>query len=291
MAIGDLNGNDCGDDLYADFPDVDDGGALDRLLSSLQNPAPQPDGGTSSIALHSMSSSVSSDSSAGTTGLNSLAESTHSPCGSATSEVTTGSSLTSISRGAGSRPKFLALCVNTGGIYKTLAEIEASDTDTDLTAFRKMKEGYLKTRGVRARFSYLVRPIGVEFVHFNLWSRRRGYLSVCDRPNSIPPLDSGEYEYAPKPLKPLVPMPPRVIDCGDDQSPGPCFGWGIHVIEGPNRSVIAGMVVLAVLVGIVTSAIWSAVRGDVQGGFAIGAMIVAVPSVALTAVVFRLEGV
>ncbi|KAK3946378.1 hypothetical protein QBC46DRAFT_335820 [Diplogelasinospora grovesii] len=89
----------------------------ETMLSSLQNPAPQP-------ALEQQSSGVYAQS----LRIGNL-RGYHGEC-----------SLTSISRGAGPRPKCLALCVNTGGIYKTPAELEASDTDTDLTAFQKYLE-------------------------------------------------------------------------------------------------------------------------------------------------------
>ena len=60
--------------------------------------------------------------------------------------------------------KFLALCVNTGGIYKTLVEIDTADTESDAVVFQKMKQAYKNTRGLRYRFRFIIKPVAVEFV-------------------------------------------------------------------------------------------------------------------------------
>lgn len=63
-----------------------------------------------------------------------------------------------------SKSKYLALCVNTGGIYKTLAEIDATGMTSDRAGFQKLKERYLKARGFRSKFSFLMKPVTLEFV-------------------------------------------------------------------------------------------------------------------------------
>lgn len=65
-------------------------------------------------------------------------------------------------------PKFLALCVNTGGMYKTLAELDMSRINSDGEAFSQMKKAYLQYRGVRSRLHFLVKPVTVEFVRVSL---------------------------------------------------------------------------------------------------------------------------
>lgn len=52
----------------------------------------------------------------------------------------------------GTKSKFLALCVNTGGIYKTLAQVDLTDIKSDTVAFLKMKQAYIVTRGLRSQF-------------------------------------------------------------------------------------------------------------------------------------------
>ena len=60
--------------------------------------------------------------------------------------------------------KYLALCVNTGGMYKKLAEIDTSRIKSDSEVFSQMKKAYLEHRGLRSRLSFLIKPVTVEFV-------------------------------------------------------------------------------------------------------------------------------
>jgi hypothetical protein len=66
------------------------------------------------------------------------------------------------------RPRYLALCVNIGGIYKTLAEINTTSITSDARLFLGLKEEYLKKRGLRSRFRFLVKPTTVEFVQVSV---------------------------------------------------------------------------------------------------------------------------
>ncbi|QBZ61174.1 hypothetical protein PoMZ_08120 [Pyricularia oryzae] len=111
------------------------------------------------------------------------------------------------------RPKYLALCVNTGGIYKTLAEINTTRMASDAEVFQNMKAAYVQTRGRLSRFWFLVKPVTVEYIQasFTLWNLRSGYVSVTERPKAIPPSGSIEYEYNPDPLTPMPPMPPEIF--------------------------------------------------------------------------------
>ncbi|KAJ5320655.1 hypothetical protein N7508_000938 [Penicillium antarcticum] len=78
----------------------------------------------------------------------------------------------------------------------------------------------------------------------------------------------------------------RVIDCDEA-----CFGWGMHVIEGPNREVIFSMMMITILASVLTGVLWSTLRDDLQGGTGMGALIVALPPAILTAFLFRLGGI
>jgi hypothetical protein len=77
----------------------------------------------------------------------------------------------------------------------------------------------------------------------------------------------------------------RVIDC--DSVP---YGWGIHIIEGPNREVIFWIIMLTILASVLVSALWASLHKDVQGGAGLGTLIVALPPVILAAFLFRLGG-
>jgi hypothetical protein len=226
--------------------------------------------------------------------------------------------------------KYLALCVNTGGIYKTLGEIEVSAVRSDGHLFNLMKKTYHDLRGFRAKFNFLIKPVEIQFVlvsqntgasvpadryKFNLWNIREGFISICDKPKSIPPTNTNEYEYTPRPLVPLPPMPSevflhylehedkdlcltksvwtprlplrlhkRIIECDI-----PTYGWGIHVIEGPNRSAVFWIVITAIFGSILASILWSSLRNDIQGGIGIGTLIIAVPPVIMMAFLFRLS--
>jgi hypothetical protein len=212
--------------------------------------------------------------------------------------------------------KFLQLCVNTRGPYITLEELDVgSSSISDAQVFQMIKEAYFKCRGFRSRFAFLIKPVTVEFVRFTMWSKRSGFVWICARPQSMPSVDDRGWEYSPCPLDWLPPMPPTVfihyLEHGDsDLNPlrntwvprlpkkvngktaicddGTC-GWGIHIIEGPNRIAVFWTILLTVLAGIVTFIVWSQVRHDQQGGAGIGALIVALPSVILTAFLFRLD--
>jgi hypothetical protein len=59
---------------------------------------------------------------------------------------------------------YLALCINTGGMYKKLAEIDVSSTTSDAALFLEMKTRYERTRGWWSRFNWLVRPMTIEFI-------------------------------------------------------------------------------------------------------------------------------
>ncbi|KAM6511763.1 hypothetical protein FALCPG4_016758 [Fusarium falciforme] len=217
----------------------------------------------------------------------------------------------------GTRPKFIALCVNTGGIYKTLSEVDLTGIKSDMAGFLKMKEAYLGTRGLRSRLRFLIKPVNLEFVQFTLWNRKHGYVSICNRPNSIPPHTMSDYEYFPKPLEPLPPMPPEIfihyLEHGEGElSPArhdwlprlplrlgtrvidgeeACYGYGVHIIEGPNRMTIFWMFMATMAASILACVLWSGVKEDIQGGTSLGALIVALPAAVLAAFLFRFEGV
>lgn len=78
----------------------------------------------------------------------------------------------------------------------------------------------------------------------------------------------------------------RVID-----SPNiPTEGWGIHVIEGPNRPVIFWITMGTVFASIIAGVLWSSLHSDIQGGMGLGSMIIAVPPVIMAAFLFKLTG-
>jgi hypothetical protein len=78
----------------------------------------------------------------------------------------------------------------------------------------------------------------------------------------------------------------RVVD-----SEEACYGWGIHIIEGPNREVIFWLIIATIASSVLASILWSSLQGDLQGGMSLGALIIALPPAVLGAFLFRLQGI
>ncbi len=60
------------------------------------------------------------------------------------------------------------------------------------------------------------------------------------------------------------------------------FGWGIYIIDGPNWFTLSCVFLSILVITGVFSLLWSVVKGDISGGFAIGAYLVAVATAVLT---------
>jgi hypothetical protein len=218
--------------------------------------------------------------------------------------------------------KYLALCINVGGIYKTLSEIDMTDITSDAKLFLKMKEEYQSKRWKRFNFNWLVKPATVEYIEvsnsisrkswadilkFKFWNYKQSYISVCSRPHCMPPKDSVDYEFEPKGLPP-PPMPPEVfihyLEHGEgdlnanrnDWLPhlpkrlrkhdAACYGYGMHVIEGPHKLGIFIVTMLVLVLTVLASVLWSVLRHDVQGGTGIGALLIACYTAFLTAWIY-----
>ncbi|KAL7904291.1 hypothetical protein GGI35DRAFT_463812 [Trichoderma velutinum] len=283
---------DCGVDLYGDFVKTKTSD-LDDLQSSLDAPVDSSSDSEQSVEMQGNPHHMISRSSSSSRSRTSL---------SASSTDASSVDVETI------RPKFLGLCINTGGMYKTLAELDMSRINSDGEAFSQMKKAYLQYRGARSRLHFLIKPVTVEFVRFTLWNLRHGYVSVCDRPNSMPPNTCIDYEFVPPPMPPevfvhylehgdgdlspnrytwLPRLPKRrnhkVVDCGEATE-----GWGIHVIEGPNRVTVFWIVMATISISILASVLWTTLKGDIQGGMGLGALIVALPPAIMAAFLFRL---
>lgn len=142
-------------DLYGDFVETKTSD-LDDLKSSLDTSADERSTNSSSDSEQSQTNPhhmISRSSSSSRTSSNRTSLSTG---------ITDASSVDAIP------PKFLALCVNTGGMYKTLAELDMSRINSDSEAFSQMKKAYLQYRGVRSRLHFLIKPVTVEFVRVSL---------------------------------------------------------------------------------------------------------------------------
>lgn len=78
----------------------------------------------------------------------------------------------------------------------------------------------------------------------------------------------------------------RVIDGVE-----PAYGWGIHVIEGPNREVIFWIIIASISASLLAGILWGSLAKDIQGGTGLGAFSMALPPALLAAFLFRLGGI
>jgi hypothetical protein len=78
----------------------------------------------------------------------------------------------------------------------------------------------------------------------------------------------------------------RVIDGGEGT-----YGWGIHIIEGPNREIIFWLIMITIFGSLLASILWTVFHKDIQGGTGLGTMIVALPPAVLTAFLFRIGAI
>lgn len=67
------------------------------------------------------------------------------------------------------------------------------------------------------------------------------------------------------------------------------FGWGIHIIEGPNKPLLAALVAGILVLSFLTSVVYDVCTKNADSGFAIGQWMVGMLSAVLAAVYFHLQ--
>lgn len=73
------------------------------------------------------------------------------------------------------------------------------------------------------------------------------------------------------------------------KSQGLMFGWGIHIIEGPNKAVLSCACFLILLSSAIVSITYALAMKTQEQGFGIGQWMVAVLSAALMALYYQWE--
>ena len=66
------------------------------------------------------------------------------------------------------------------------------------------------------------------------------------------------------------------------------FGWGMHIIEGPNKPLIAWLMTAIVVTSFVVSVVYDVSLKNTDSGFAIGQWMLAVLATSLAALYFHL---
>jgi hypothetical protein len=123
-----------------------------------------------------------------------------------------------------------------------------------------------------------------------------------------------DYEFSPRPMAPLPPVPPeifihylkhdyhdanpssyvwvprlpkrinkRIIDCNI-----PSYGWGVYIREGLNGVLLFWMIIIISFCSVLLCIFWSLFMGDVQGGSGLGALLLALPPIIIGAIIFRI---
>ncbi|QPC68015.1 hypothetical protein HYE67_010246 [Fusarium culmorum] len=316
---------DCVFQLYADFIVLDEE-KFEQFAESLQEPPPV---GSQGGITNAQGSQGSSSAKKGSQNANQDSPNTSShPVSSSTTRPSGTNTPSKVAPPPGSgkwqrdystespesKSKYLAICVQTGPIYTTLEEVDTSNFTTDATLLNQMKSVYIRIRGRWTKYNTLFITVGLEFVKFSLWNQKHGYASTCDRPDSVPPKTKLEYDYDPKPLDFLPPMPAQVFlhypDHGEDgwnklrylwlpkipvrrikriiEGDEASYGWGIHIIEGLNRWAIFILFLIALFGSALAAILWSVIHTDIQGGTGLGQLIIALSSAMLTACVLGL---
>ena len=125
----------------------------------------------------------------------------------------------------------------------------------------------------------------------------RRYHYDCPYPPGPPPMDYREFlhyyynhsrghpeniylERLPKKLGNPLNKPPLV---------GPAYGWGIHIIEGPDKVLLTWCCFGILVISFLVSVIYAIVMDTQEQGFGIGQWIVSVLTAALAALYFQWE--
>ncbi|KAF2422384.1 hypothetical protein EJ08DRAFT_481465 [Tothia fuscella] len=223
---------------------------------------------------------------------------------------------------------FFELCVNMNPLNIRLGEISLNKTassgcsteiKTDALFFKEVYEAYFLIRSKRWFLSYLYKPIDIAFVRFHVSDRHRVGI-FRDKKLAVPPVgevSAGRYHYYECPLEPEEPidhrtflhyfwkheshhndpcdfwlnrMPKKLHESILKQSAatGPQMGWGVHIIEGPNKPVIACIFAFFVILSFLVSVICAIVMKTQESGFGIGQWMVAALSAMATAFYFHL---
>lgn len=315
---------ECGEELFDDFP-ITNASKYQQILASLQNPAPTarlayqipshpPDLEAGNVGSNVPSHLPTPNSFSGNAAPGTPLSGSGSTC------IASGSpqSLSTQSGDAFTRTKYLELCVNVGAYETKLTEIKFISSSvtgaticTDGHLFRQIYDAYFSLRKDTWR-RLLYRPAGIKFVHFGVEYDHRVDL-YNDEP--FPPEDmivTKKYEYNPPPIDSRTFLHHFWKHKKHSKSTSARYvgrlpkklgesllsylreaeqreGWGIHIIEGPNKPVICCVLLIVLMMSFITAAVYDAVIKNGDSGFAIGQWMVAALTVALSALYFSLE--
>jgi hypothetical protein len=89
---------------------------------------------------------------------------------------------------------------------------------------------------------------------------------------------------------PRVPkkLSPALLDVWRHAGPtDDVVGWGVHIIEGPNKKAITWLCLLLVVLSGIASLLYTSIKHDVASGVAIGAFLITAMTLMITAFYFQ----
>ncbi|CAN9115727.1 unnamed protein product [Alternaria alternata] len=222
--------------------------------------------------------------------------------------------------------KYFEVCVSTGNHAIDHHEVDISRISSDNELFEMIWDKYNISRGIGLRRLFL-RPSDVNFVMFSVGQRNQYGAGIHKKPDEFPPqeeLDEKRYHY----LCPRIRMPvnvflhyldrarwniwgehmeniwlqrlPKKLDrdliAEAQQAKGNApanedlaFGWGIHIIEGPNHAVLGLLLAIGVAVAFVVSGMIVGFAKTQEQGFGVRNFLLAILASTMTAVYFQLQ--
>jgi hypothetical protein len=184
--------------------------------------------------------------------------------------------------------------------------------------FRQLLVKPVDVRFVKVRILLMIVPISVyanSVFQFSVEHHQRADIS-CDPPDfpGKREVEEGRYEYEPCPLTtrptagtflhyrnctkcsstrkwlPRVPKKlwPAVLDVYRNAGPtDDVIGWGVHIIEGPNRKAITWLCILLLVISITVSVLYARLKGDTAAGFGVGAVVLSSGALLMPAFYFQ----
>ena len=223
------------------------------------------------------------------------------------------------------RRRFLEMCVSTSPLKISLGELNLDPNNNlqfgvkkDAQLFKLMHDRYFQIRRSRS-FNWLYKPVDIQFIRFSVYGG--GHVGIYDKPISLPPeseVKDGNYHYYECPLDPLPPIEHRTffhyfwnheqhenansniflnrlpkklnISMREQERVDQLnLGWGVHIIEGPNKKMISLCLFMILVLSFTVSLTYSIVKHTEESGFGIGQWIVATLTVGLSAVYFHVS--
>jgi hypothetical protein len=212
----------------------------------------------------------------------------------------------------------LKICLGEITLTRTTARGEIRETSSDAEFFQEIYKQYFRIRP-RKWATWFYKPIDIQFVRFHLFDGHRVGI-FGEGKLSIPPVEevsSGRYHYHECPLEPAEPidkrtflhffwnaekhshspcniwmnrMPKKLNDSmsKQDTQNGPHMGWGVHIIEGPNKSFVALIFAMSIILSFFVSVLWAVCMRTQESGFGIGQWMVAALTAGFSAFYFNL---